>query len=346
MKTRTSSWVLGVAGGLSLCWLAGCVGSTEFSASGAGGHVGLGGSASEEGSSHAGTTGLQPTAGRPGVNDGGDGTGEAGALSMGQGGETGGAGDLSEAGAFGEAGAFDLGGSGGAVGGSAGAVGIGGSGGSVSGGGGAGGSTQVSVVLQPGADGKDAQVTTLDGDSKVANTNYATGVAMLASAWTFSSVPVHMRSLIEFDLSKIPSGVLLESAVMVLSAAVSGPPGDPFAGHSTLSGSNDFWVESVSQAWNETTITWANQPKTTWSVSGTNSVQPGVHHDQTQSSNENVSVDVTGLVNQALSTPADYHGFMIHLNTDSYYRNLRFGTSDNPNPELRPKLTLKYTPAK
>jgi len=340
MKTRSPLRVLSLAGGLSLCGLVACGGSDVFSAASGGGSGGTD-------ASTAGTAGARAGSGGAGSGQGGSAAagkgnaGKGGSVDVGEGGVGEAGGTTASAGAPGEAGAAS-GGSGG--------IGEGGEGGALStgeagttgGNGEAGAGTLTELVLRPGAEGKDGQVTTLQGSPDVANTNYGTGTAMVASAWTFSSEPVNMRCFIEFDLSKLPAGAHLESAQLFLYAAPSGPPSEVYAGHSTLSGPNDFWIETVNEAWDEAKITWSNQPKTTWNVWGEGSSKGGVHHDATKTYDENVTVDVTPLVSAALSQPANYHGFMIHLDDEQYYRNLRFGTSDNSSAALRPALHLSF----
>jgi len=336
MTSRAPFRRLGIAGGLSICGLLACSGSVGSNTTAAGGNAGSGPDREDAGATSQGGGNAHAGSGVSGAVGH-----SAGAASASGSGEAGGADGVAEAGADGvaEAGTSAVG-SGGA--GDAGA-GFGGAAGSDAGAAGeAGAGPQITLDLQPGAEGKDAQVTTLKGHSDIDNTNYASGTAMVASAWTFSSVPVNMRCFIEFDLSQIPVGAKLDSATLSLFAAPSGPASDPFAGHSTLSGSNDFWVETVSAAWSESSITWANQPKTTWNMWGNGAPQGGVHHVPTTSYAENVSVDVTPLLNAALSDRANYHGFMIHLNSEQYYRNLRFATSDHEQAGLHPKLAVHY----
>ncbi len=147
-----------------------------------------------------------------------------------------------------------------------------------------------SISLQPdAAAGKDA---VLHGLASNANINYGNNVQFIASAWTFSSVPGVVRSVIQFDFTSIPSNATITSAKLSLYAS-DGSGGSPQ--HSTLSGPNDAWLERVTSSWSESTVTWNTQPTTTTQnrVSLPSSISP---------TEDYLNIDVTTLVQDMTNT--------------------------------------------
>lgn len=58
---------------------------------------------------------------------------------------------------------------------------------------------------------------------------------------------------------------------------------------------------------------------------------------------EDYIVNVTQLIIDQLNNPGSSFGFMLKLQTESYYRILVFASSDHPNAALWPKLEITYT---
>lgn len=189
---------------------------------------------------------------------------------------------------------------------------------------------QTTVTFQPdGVVGKDA---TLNSAPSVENNNYGTSDHIEAAAWTYSGDPGVVRSLFEFtQLSTIPSNAIITSATLSLYAMDQAP-----WQHSTLSGSNEGWLERITSSWNESTVTWTNQPASTT----LNSVSLAASISATQNY---LNIDVTDLVQDMIDQPATSYGFILKLQTEDYYRRLGFGSSDHTNASLRPKLNITYT---
>ena len=180
------------------------------------------------------------------------------------------------------------------------------------------------ITLQPAAAaGKDALLSDLSS-----TTNYGNHIDFASIAWTNGGTPVTGRSLVEFDLSGIPAGAIINSAKLSLYAYNSPSNGS----HSSLSGSNESLIQRVTSSWAENTVTWATQPSTTTS----NQVSIGPANTIT----DFIDIDVTAMVEDMLSF--GNNGFMIRLATESYYRRMIFGSSDNTNSALRPKLVISY----
>lgn len=187
------------------------------------------------------------------------------------------------------------------------------------------------IVMQPDSiGGKDALVYGLPSEY---NVNYGSNSQFPADAWTFNQNPGVLRSIIDFDWSVIPTNAIINSARLSLYAW------DNIGGlgqHSTLTGSNEGWLERITSNWDESTVTWNTQPSTTT----TNHVY--IHASGT--SNENyLNIDVTTLVKDIIANPSSGYGFMLKLQDENYYRNLNFCTSDHPNSSLHPKIEICYT---
>ncbi|HEX3048224.1 MAG TPA: DNRLRE domain-containing protein [Bacillota bacterium] len=182
------------------------------------------------------------------------------------------------------------------------------------------------ATFTPGPDdGKDAMV-----QSRVPDLNAGNYNRFMAIDWTWSGVPGAIRSLIEFDLSDIPDDASITSALLSLYAWDGSSP------HSTLSGSNACWLQRITSSWAEDTVTWNNQPTTT--------TQNQVTLPASTSPTQNYpDIDVTDMVLDMIADPSAGYGMMIRLQTEAYYRNMSFCSSDHTNSALRPKLVVTFT---
>ena len=162
------------------------------------------------------------------------------------------------------------------------------------------------------------------------STNSGTTTEIASRAWTISSVAYKWRGLINFNLSLIPTNTTVTNATLTLY-------GNGHA-NNTLNGSgytsNASFLKRVTSTWDESTVTWNNQPTTTATdqVSLANST----------SINQNYIVDITTLVNDMLKDPSNSYGLMLLLQNETIYARMVFGSSDNSNTALRPTLTITY----
>ncbi|MFA4853644.1 MAG: DNRLRE domain-containing protein [Bacteroidales bacterium] len=187
---------------------------------------------------------------------------------------------------------------------------------------------QTTIVLQPGeTTSKDASIW-----DYAPTTNYGTHPDFAASAWTWSGTPTIGRSLIDFDLSAIPSNATIISATLSLYYHYS----TNTTGHSTLSGSNACWLKRITSSWDEMTVTWNNQPSTT---TQNEVVLPASINDTMDYPN----IDVTNLISDIYNNPSTGYGMMLMLQTEQYYRSLLFASSGETDPAKRPKLTVTYS---
>jgi hypothetical protein len=191
----------------------------------------------------------------------------------------------------------------------------------------------VTVTLQPGAEcGKDALI----GSNVPTGTNiqnYGNNPEFNALAWTAGGSPSNHRALIEYDLSFIPAGSLVQSAYLTLYFN----PTSINPGHSITSGPNNSVINKITDAWSETGVTWVNQPSTT-------TLHQALLPASTSATQNYNNIDVTDLVQDFVNDPLMNYGMMLQLATESSYRSLVFASSDNQDSTIHPKLEVTYAP--
>lgn len=184
------------------------------------------------------------------------------------------------------------------------------------------------LVLQPGAEGKDALLS-----STFPTANFATRSYMHARAWTAGSELNLEKSIIQFDYSAIPAGAVITKATVTFFADTTINTGS--IGHSQLSGPNDWTLKRVTQSWDEFMVTWNTQPAT-----------DPIHVIQcaaSTSASQAYVLDVTSWVIDGIANPTVYYGFLMEINSNEYYRAINFCSSDHIYPSLRPKMVIEYT---
>ena len=186
--------------------------------------------------------------------------------------------------------------------------------------------SQTNIVLQPGAEGKDAVAHGFWPDRNLADSN-----DLYIMAWTFSGGnPASVRSYLEFDLGFLsPQAEILDAKLSLYYQVGIENPG------LTNYGDNQSYIRRVTSEWNERTITWNNQPQTTdenstWMPSSSSPTQ------------DYLDIDVTDLVRDIVADPENGHGFCIRLATEIEYRALCFATGDHVQTDLHPKLEIEY----
>lgn len=140
------------------------------------------------------------------------------------------------------------------------------------------------------------------------------------------------RSILDFDLSILPTGTTLVSAELSLFAA--GYVNDLIPGHF---GVNAALLQRVVGPWTEFSVTWNTQPSTT--------VTDQVLVPASSSGAEDYTIDVTGLVEAALGDPANSFGFLMRqvVEDPDEPSCLVFWLSDSSDPDEHPRLCLTYT---
>ncbi len=191
---------------------------------------------------------------------------------------------------------------------------------------------QTTLSLQPnGTVGKDAEIFSCV-PCGYSTRNFGTIAENCAIAWTKNGSSHNIRSLIQFDLSSIPATATIQSATLSLYWA----PGSDEGKHYGFFGSNKAYLQRITHNWDESTVTWNNQPATTTlnrvSISGS-----------TSSTQNYPSINVTQLVRDMVANPTTSFGFMLKLQHESVYKKLVFASSDHSTASIRPKLVVVFS---
>ncbi|WP_421754463.1 DNRLRE domain-containing protein [Croceimicrobium sp.] len=166
------------------------------------------------------------------------------------------------------------------------------------------------------------------------NTNYGNYRWNNMHAWSNNGSPVNHRSLIEFDLSAIPTAAILQSAYLELKMDRDPTASQYTSGHD-FSSSNACVISRITTPWQEYQVTWNNQP----SITNQNSINVPASTQAFQ----DYSIDVTSLVADMLADTSQAHGFYIQLQNETYYRRMVFASRDNPDSTAHPKLILNFS---
>jgi Secretion system C-terminal sorting domain len=180
------------------------------------------------------------------------------------------------------------------------------------------------LILRPGASGKDAEIFSLQP-----LTNFNSDL-FRGNAWTFSGNLGIERGFIDFNLAALPANVEINAAYLSLFAP--DIPNDQLH-----SGDNGVTIRRITGPWNETTVTWNNQPNTT------STHQINLQAAEAEYQNY-LNINVTDLLKDMIADPSNSYGFMMRLQTESEFRRMTFCSSDYANPQKHPKLEICYTP--
>lgn len=184
-------------------------------------------------------------------------------------------------------------------------------------------SVKVARIFQPDGNlGKDAVVESITPDQ-----NFGTNDLFGTFSWTTGGLFNHSRSLITFDLTSIPAGTPIKKAVLSLYWIKYGS----LAEHT---GENAFSVFRISEPWDETTVTWNNQPQ----VSKVDSIVVTKSTSVTQT----YHVDVTSYIQGMVNNPSENHGLLLKLNKEIPYKLVVVASSDYADEGKRPKLEVYY----
>jgi hypothetical protein len=138
----------------------------------------------------------------------------------------------------------------------------------------------------------------------------------------------------DFDLSSVPAGSTVLAAFLSLTAI------GPFATTGEVAtighvGDNACQLQRIIDPWNENVVTWNTQP----TVTDENQVLLTTSTYPTQNY---LNIDVSALVQDMIDDPAGSHGFRIALVNETLTRGMAFHSSEAPDPDRRPLLTVVY----
>jgi PKD repeat protein len=185
--------------------------------------------------------------------------------------------------------------------------------------------SQDTIVFQAGPEGKYANLWTYHPDN-----NYGHTALFHTMGWTYWGDPGVIRSLIAFDLSAIPPGAFILDAKLSLYYLNTQP--DP----NIQPGENRSYLQLITSAWDEETVTWNNPPSTT--------SEDQVYLPQsTEPEQDYPDIDVTVPIRKIHDEPENYFGLMLRLINEDPYACMLFASGDCELTELRPKLEIIYT---
>ncbi len=179
------------------------------------------------------------------------------------------------------------------------------------------------ITIQPSSEGKDAKVFSLSP-----GTNFGNDLDFIAATWTFSGDNGILRSFLDFDLSVLPPNAEVVSAALSLYYnAESSSAGQ--------AGTNNAILQRVLDPWTEQAITWNNQP----SATHLNEVELPI---STSTNQDYIDINVTNLVSDMVTLPAQSYGFMIKQSDEVVLRSMKFSSSDVADDSKHPKLDICY----
>lgn len=151
------------------------------------------------------------------------------------------------------------------------------------------------------------------------------------AAWTIGGIPVTIRNLLKFDISKIPAGDSILSARLILYADTIPLNGDLV--HANFGIDNSVLIQQVAEPWSTSALTWFNQP-------GAFSANQ-VNIPSTTNPFGNLDVDVKAMVSSMVASGKNY-GFKLSLKNEVIYTSRIFCSSYYPDTSRRPRLMITY----
>jgi hypothetical protein len=193
-------------------------------------------------------------------------------------------------------------------------------------------SAQTTITLQPdGPEGLDASLGYHD-NYNTANNNFGNDIWFKAYCIPGANGGANTnRGLIDFDLSVIPAGASIASAHLYLYAA--GYVSSLIPGHF---GDNAAFLERVTSAWPESSVSWNSAPSSTQ-----------VHQvavPPSTSSTEDYVLDVKLIVQDMINDPTNSFGFLLRQQVEDPFNSscLVFHSSDEADQSRHPKLVVTY----
>jgi hypothetical protein len=196
--------------------------------------------------------------------------------------------------------------------------------------------TQI-MFFQPGPEaGKDAMISNLEPEKNFGAHKYFEATFLTEPILTVMRLN---RSLIWFNLSMLPANAVISKAVLKLSydfpipwdstIVVPGTTGTNFIGGV---------LQQVIAPWEESKVTWNNQPATT--EGNQVYITPFIRNVNF------IEVDITKLIVPMTANPLPNYGMLFKLLPENKFPGFRFASSDWPDAVMRPRLSIHYTIAK
>jgi hypothetical protein len=180
----------------------------------------------------------------------------------------------------------------------------------------------VALTLQPNAStSKEATISSIiPYENRSANILDIGGVTQINYNTT--------RTLLDFDLSSIPDGTVINSATLYLF-------GNPNTTIGPNIAPNDLGIYRITSNWQQNTVTWSNQPSFDYTTFA--ALPSSIGGDYS-----NYAVNVTTLIQNYLNDRNNSFGLLLKLFSESPNKMLIFASSKVPDSNLHPKLVINY----
>lgn len=152
------------------------------------------------------------------------------------------------------------------------------------------------------------------------------------STWTNTGYKMNSYTIIKFDLSRLKSTDAIKKATLKLCSHPA-PVEVSHYGRANNGDNNAFYVRQISSSWEAGSINYQNLP------SVTTARQVTVPH--TSYATLDISIDVTNIVRDMVSTNKNY-GFYLQLVNESAYNSRLFCNSIYPVESKRPALEVVF----
>lgn len=173
------------------------------------------------------------------------------------------------------------------------------------------------IIIQPdAAAGKDSCT-----DKGAPNTNYGTQIWCKLYQ---TAVEMQRESYFQFDLSSIPAGSIINSAILGLYLFYNG-----------LGVGVNAEAQFPAIAWDEATLTWNNKPANLGFLIWSGSISSALEWKY---------LDLLNAVRDWFSGAAPNNGLKLYPVGLTAYDGAFYSSDEVGNPTLRPKLTINYTP--
>ena len=193
--------------------------------------------------------------------------------------------------------------------------------------------TQI-LFLQPGPDGgKDAMISNIEPDKNFGTYQYFEATYMTAE--NALTVMRSRRSLLWFDMSTLPKSAIIKKVVLKLFYDVPIPWDSTIVVPANSVVKPAGLLQQIVEPWEESKVTWNNQPKTTEVNQMT--IVPFVRNVNY------IEVDVTSLFVSTSATALPNYGMLFKLTPTEKFKGFRFASSDFTEASMRPKLSVQYT---
>ncbi|HAS35678.1 MAG TPA: hypothetical protein DCS15_04275 [Flavobacteriales bacterium] len=182
------------------------------------------------------------------------------------------------------------------------------------------------IWLKPdAAEGKDALIQSFPKELQQSTSS----VFMAEAKWDDQNEQqLISRSLLEFDLKSLPRNAKVLHAELRL---FNGLRSDLLS-NINESDINDCLLQRITESWDETSVTWVNQPETT----SENEVRVGA----STLDREDLSIDITELLIDLQRI--ENFGLMLKLVEEQGVKRQAYGSSDAFHSEFHPELLIEY----